>query len=80
MVVLALWSAIIQPSAHAQISTTGIVNGTVADPTGSAIAGAKISISNTATGAVSETGAGGFGQIASMKNPRIGELVLKLRF
>jgi hypothetical protein len=55
IVVLALWSAIIQPAAYAQISTTAIINGTVADPTGSAIAGAKISVTNTATGAVSET-------------------------
>ena len=52
--------------AYGQVSTTGLINGTVADPTGSAIAGAKISITNTATGAVSETianSSGGFSQV-----------------
>src|SRR5260370_18376946 len=55
MLLLALWPAAIQTAALAQISTTAIINGTVADPTGSAIAGAKISVTNVATGAVSET-------------------------
>src|SRR5260370_6590676 len=55
MMLLALLPAVIQTAALAQISTTAIINGTVADPTGSVIAGAKISITSVATGAVSET-------------------------
>jgi len=41
--------------ALAQIATTGMISGTVSDPTGSAIAGAKVTITNTATGAALET-------------------------
>lgn len=61
-----LWLAIIQPTVRAQISTTGIINGTVADHTGSAIAGARVSLTNSATGAVSETvsnSVGSFSQV-----------------
>jgi hypothetical protein len=52
--------------AYGQISTTGLINGTVTDPTGSAIAGAKVSITNIATGAVIETvtnSIGGFSEV-----------------
>ena len=55
ILLLALLPAIIPTAALAQVSTTAIINGTVVDPSGSAIAGAKISITNSATGAVSET-------------------------
>ena len=41
--------------ALAQIATTGMISGTVSDPTGSAIAGAQVTITNTATGAALET-------------------------
>lgn len=34
---------------HAQITTMGIINGTVTDPAGLAVAGAKVSITNTGT-------------------------------
>jgi hypothetical protein len=39
-----------------------------------------LSITRTLVRPTTNFGAGGFGQITSMKNPRIGELVLKLRF
>ena len=40
---------------QAQVSTTSMINGTVSDPSGSAIAGAKVTITNTASGASWET-------------------------
>ncbi|HEY3839533.1 MAG TPA: carboxypeptidase-like regulatory domain-containing protein [Bryobacteraceae bacterium] len=42
------------PSA-AQVATTGVINGTVSDPSGSAIDGARVTITNSNTGAATET-------------------------
>ncbi len=41
--------------ALAQLTTTGTINGTVVDPSGSAVTGAKVGITNVATGGVSQT-------------------------
>jgi hypothetical protein len=57
---------LVPPAIHAQLTTTGIVNGTVSDSSGSAIAGARVTIANKATGATSETvtnSVGSFSQV-----------------
>ena len=51
----AFLSALATLLCHAQITNTGIINGTVTDPAGSAVVGAKVTITNTATGVASET-------------------------
>src|SRR5215472_18286282 len=48
---LVLWLAAVCATAHAQINTTGVINGSVSDATGSAIVGAKVSITHSKTGA-----------------------------
>jgi hypothetical protein len=61
-----LWVVILSPATLAQIVTTGMISGTVSDPTGSAIAAAKVTITNTATGAALETlsnATGSFSQV-----------------
>src|SRR5215472_4838783 len=61
-----LWLAAVCATSHAQINTTGVINGSVSDATGAAIVGAKVSITNTATGAAMETvsnSAGSFSQV-----------------
>src|SRR5579863_9838911 len=65
-ITFALWLIIIQPAARAQVSTTGMINGTVSDPSGSAIAGAKVTITNSATGAASETVTNSTGEFAQV--------------
>ncbi len=54
-IAIAVWMALVNTSANGQMTTTGIINGTVSDPSGSAIAGARVMLTNTATGAVAET-------------------------
>jgi hypothetical protein len=61
-----LWLVILSPATLAQIVTTGMISGTVSDPTGSAIAAAKVTITNTATGSALETlsnATGSFSQV-----------------
>jgi hypothetical protein len=43
------------PSCMAQLTTTGTINGTVVDPTGAIIAGAKVTIVQSGTGTVTQT-------------------------
>jgi hypothetical protein len=50
-----LFFAFTVPATFAQLATTGMISGTVSDPSGSAIEGAKVSITNTATGSAFET-------------------------
>ncbi|HKE21112.1 MAG TPA: carboxypeptidase regulatory-like domain-containing protein [Bryobacteraceae bacterium] len=45
----------LQAPLHAQVSTTSMINGTVTDPSGSAVAGAKVTITNSASEAKWET-------------------------
>lgn len=52
---------------NAQLTTTGTIHGTVSDH-------ANFNAPNTAVGA------GAFGAITSAKNPRMGEMALKLTF
>jgi hypothetical protein len=48
---------VLSPSAFAQTATGRIV-GTITDPSGAVIAGAKVTVTNTATSARSESAAG----------------------
>ena len=49
------WLLLVQVPLQAQVSTTSMIDGTVSDPTGSAIAGAKVTITNSASHATWET-------------------------
>ncbi len=54
------------PLCLAQLTTTGTINGTVVDQSGSAVTGAKVSIANRETGTVTQTvssSAGNFSQV-----------------
>lgn len=53
--VLILLFAIANPLCRAQLTTTGMINGVIADPSGLAVAGAKVSVTNTETGTTTET-------------------------
>lgn len=59
---LTIWLSI----AHAQLTTTGTINGTVVDQAGSAVAGATVSVANADTGTVTQTvsnAAGSFSEV-----------------
>src|SRR5579871_5523915 len=63
---IVLWLVLTCPASHAQIATTGIINGSVSDPSGAAIVAAKVSITNTATGAVSEGASNAIGRFSQV--------------
>ena len=52
---IVLWLVVVCGASYAQINTTGSINGSVSDPSGAAVVGAKVSITNRATGALSES-------------------------
>jgi hypothetical protein len=66
MKAIMLWLGIASPAVLAQIVTTGMINGTVSDPSGSPIPGAKVTITNTATGARSETVSNSIGSFSQV--------------
>ena len=63
---IVLWLGTLSPAAVAQMATSGAISGTVSDPSGSAIPGAKVTISNTATGATSETVSNSIGSFSQV--------------
>jgi hypothetical protein len=63
---LLIWLSIASRLCHAQLTTTGTINGTVVDQAGSAVAGATVSIANAGTGTVTRTvsnSAGSFSEV-----------------
>jgi hypothetical protein len=66
LIAIVLCLYICQPAAFSQMTTTGIINGTVSDASGSAIAGARVSVTNTGTGAVSETVSNSIGSFSQV--------------
>src|SRR5215469_1893589 len=63
---IVLWLGTLSPAAVAQMATSGAISGTVSDPSGSAIPGAKVTITNTATGATSETVSNSIGSFSQV--------------
>lgn len=55
MGIAAIVCVLLHPLCHAQLTTTGTISGRVVDPSGLAVEGAKVSMTNTETGAVAET-------------------------
>jgi hypothetical protein len=53
--ICSLWIGAFMPSAWAQLTTAGTINGTVVDPSGAIIAGAQVAIVQTGTGTVTKT-------------------------
>jgi hypothetical protein len=64
-----LFLAMLHAPARGQMTTTGMINGTVTDATGAAIVGARVAITNKATGAVSETVANSLGSFSYVGLP-----------
>jgi hypothetical protein len=63
---LILAMAIAPAAMLGQVATTSMIDGTVSDPSGSAIAGAKVIITNTATGAAFETVSNSIGSFSQV--------------
>ena len=57
---------LLQVPVPAQVSTTSMINGTVSDPSGSGVAGARVTITNSASGAKWETVSNNIGSFSQV--------------
>ncbi|MGI8744932.1 MAG: carboxypeptidase-like regulatory domain-containing protein [Bryobacteraceae bacterium] len=61
-----IWLAMANTLCHGQLTTTGIINGTIVDQSGSAVAGAKVSITNVETRTVTQTASNSTGSFSAV--------------